>query len=289
VETGVVLGDWGNSRLRLWRMRGAAVAERRDGSGMSGAGDPRAALDALLHGWEAERVSLCGMAGARNGLHEAPYVRCPATLADWAGQAARIALDGRTLTLAAGIADGERPDVMRGEETQVFGALALDPELSDGRRLFLLPGTHSKWVEVADRRITGLRTYLTGELFELLSRSSLFTVAPGDAGTDDEGFAAGLARSAEGADITAALFEARAGQLLDGKSCAWARGFVSGLLIGVEVRAHARSGAGAVVMIGEPELTALYGQALECFGLSATALDGEACAIAGLGLLDACG
>jgi 2-dehydro-3-deoxygalactonokinase len=287
VESGVVLGDWGNSRLRLWRMRGTAVAERRDGPGLAGAGDPRAALEALLQGWQAERISLCGMAGARNALHEVPYVRCPATLADWVAQAARIALDSRTLTVAAGIGGGERPDVMRGEETQVFGAMALDPVLAEGRRRFLLPGTHSKWVEVADRRIIELRTYVTGELFELLSRSSLFTVATGGAATDEEGFAAGLARAAEGVDLTAALFEARTGQLVAGKSCAWARGFVSGLLIGAEVRAHARSGPGAVTMIGDPELTARYDHALECFGLSSTTLDGEACAIAGLRLLDA--
>jgi 2-dehydro-3-deoxygalactonokinase len=287
VNPGVVLGDWGSSRLRLWRMQGAAVAERREAAGSSGAGDPRAALDVLLDGWDAPRVTLCGMAGARNGLHEAPYLRCPATLADWSAQAAELALDGRTLTIAPGIADSERPDVMRGEETQVFGAMALDPVLCAGRRQFLLPGTHSKWVEVSDGRIVGFQTHMTGELFELLSHSSLFTVAPDDTRTDEEGFAAGLARSAEERDLGAALFEARAAQLTAGKSPAWARGFVSGLLIGTEVRAHAESELEGVVVIGDARLTALYGKALASLGANAAVLDCEACAIAGLRLLNA--
>ena len=287
MDPGVVLGDWGNSRLRLWLMRGGAVVERREASGMARASDPRAALEALLDGWPARRVILCGMAGARNGLHEAPYLRCPANLADWLEQAAELALNGRTLTIAPGIADRERPDVMRGEEAQVFGALAIDPALCAGRQQFLLPGTHSKWVEVSNGRIVRFQTHMTGELFELLSHSSLFAVAPDDTRTDEKGFAAGLARSAEERDLGGALFEARAAQLIAGKSPAWGRGFVSGLLIGAEVRAHARSGLDGVVLIGDPRLTALYSKALAGMAANAAVLDSEACAIAGLRLLNA--
>jgi 2-dehydro-3-deoxygalactonokinase len=270
-------------------MHGSAVAERREASGMVCARDPRAALGALLDGWDAERVKLCGMAGARNGLRETPYVPCPASLFDWAEQAVRTGLGDRTLTIAPGIADRVRPDVMRGEETQVFGAMALESGLSAGRHLFVLPGTHSKWIDVVDGRIVGFQTHMTGELFELLNHSSLFTVAPDDAETDEEGFTAGLARSAKGSDLSGALFEARAGQLVVGRSFAWARAFVSGLLIGAEVEAHARPEPDAVVMIGDPGLTALYGEALTRFELDAAVLDGDACAIAGLRLLDADG
>jgi 2-dehydro-3-deoxygalactonokinase len=287
VSPGVVLGDWGNSRLRLWRMEGGALAERREAPGMSIVADARAALASGLDGWEATRVILCGMAGARNGLREAPYLRCPAGLADWSRQAAELAFESRTLTIAAGMADSGRPDVMRGEETQVFGAMALDPALSAGEHLFLLPGTHSKWVEVRDGRITRFQTHMTGELFELLSRSTLFSLAASDAANDGDGFVAGLERATEEGELTATLFEARAGQLVAGESPAWARGFVSGLLIGTEVRARMHSRPRAVVMIGEAGLTARYGEALAFHGVNASVLDGEACAVAGLRLLDA--
>ncbi len=287
MDPGVVLGDWGNSRLRLWRTEGGAVAERREAPGMSTATNPRAALASALDGWEATRVILCGMAGARGGLREAPYLDCPASLADWSRQAAELALESRRLTIAAGMADSGGPDVMRGEETQVFGAMALDPAFSVGAHLFLLPGTHSKWVEVSDGRITRFQTHMTGELFDLLNRSTLFSVAASDAGNDGDGFAAGLERSAGEGELTGTLFEARAGQLVAGQSSAWARGFVSGLLIGTEVRARMKSRRRAVVMIGDAGLTARYGEALAFREVNASVLDGEACAVAGLRLLDA--
>jgi 2-dehydro-3-deoxygalactonokinase len=287
VSSDTVLGDWGNSRLRLWRMEGGAVTERREGPGRFRGRDPKAVLEALLGGWKAERVILCGMAGARNGLREAPYVRCPAALSDWSEQAAERVYKGYTLTIAPGMADGEGPDVMRGEEAQVFGAMALHPALLEGQHRLLLPGTHSKWVELEDGRIVRFQTYITGELFELLNNSSLFAVAPGDAEPNEAGFAAGLARAAREGELTGALFEARSGQLIGGESPAWARGFVSGLLIGAEVRSRARDVGESFVIIGDRRLTALYRTALSHFGASASVLAGETCAIAGLRLLDA--
>nr|WP_166180330.1 2-dehydro-3-deoxygalactonokinase [Altererythrobacter segetis] len=286
----LVIGDWGNTRLRLWRLENGAVAERREGPGMVHTADPRGALPALLEDWSAEQVILCGMAGARNGLHETPYVSCPTDVAAWSDQVARFNLDGRKITIAPGVAEAKDRggrDVMRGEETQIFGAIAHDPRLATGHHLFVLPGTHSKWVRVEDGQIIGFNTHMTGELFALLETSTL-CMAAGEATNDDdddEGFSAGLARSADGAVLTAGLFEGRAAQLLDGKSPGWARGFVSGLLIGAETRAQTVSGPTAVVMIGEPGLTARYKDALAHWDVKGTVLDGEQCAIAGLRLL----
>lgn len=285
----LVIGDWGNSRLRLWRLDRGKVAERREGPGMAQTDDPSAALVALLDGWGEERVILCGMAGARDGLHEAPYQPCPADCEAWSARAAQIELNGRKIAIAPGMAgpnDNGRPDVMRGEETQVFGAMALDPVLATGQHLMVLPGTHSKWVRVEDGRIAGFTTHMTGELFELLGTSALCVADSAAVNDDKAGYTAGLARSVEDAALTASLFEARAAQLRAGKSSGWARGFVSGLLIGTETRSQTRSGPQAVVMIGEPGLTARYKQALEHRGVNGTLLDGEECAIAGLRLLD---
>jgi 2-dehydro-3-deoxygalactonokinase len=250
--------------------------------------DPGATLLATLGDWPADRIVLCGMAGARGGLHEVPYLDCPVSSGEWAAGAVQRDLAGARLTLAAGLSchalDG-RPDVMRGEDAQAFGAMALDPDLSAQTHWMVLPGTHSKWVRLKNASLTGFRTFMTGELFALLDESSL-TLADAPRGDDAaEGFTEGLARAADGGGLSGDLFEARSAQLVDGKSASWARGFASGLLVGAEITEMAPQGA--VTVIGEMQLAARYAEALARRGVAATCLDGEACAIAGLGLLDA--
>jgi 2-dehydro-3-deoxygalactonokinase len=260
------------------------VADRREGPGIAQAGDPGAALEAALGGWKADKVVLCGMAGARNGLREAPYVECPAELGVWKSEVLEFAVGGRAVAIAPGVAlpDG-RPDVMRGEETQLFGAMANYPALATGRHCVVLPGTHSKWATLADGRIESFRTFMTGELFDLLQRSNLFA-AGGEQGEADmeAGFADGLAR---GGALSSSLFEARSAQLVNGKSAGWASGFVSGMLIGAEIAEM--KPAGAVTIIAEPDQAGRYSRALVENGVEPTILDAEECTIAGLRLLDA--
>lgn len=279
-----VLGDWGNTRLRLWRVDDGSVVERREGPGIAQVEDPAAALTEALENWDAEAIVLCGMAGARNGLREAPYLSCPADAESWASRAIAFELADASLAIAPGVASSQgRPDVMRGEETQLFGAMALDPALAAGRHRVVLPGTHSKWATLADGRIESFRTFMTGELFDLLRRSSLFAAGGEDARADAEaGFADGLAR--RGA-LSSLLFEARSAQLVNGKSAGWAKGFVSGVLIGAEIAAMEPQGR--IMVVGEPALAARYSRALAHRGLEPAMLDAEECTIAGLRLLDA--
>ncbi|WP_066547207.1 MULTISPECIES: 2-dehydro-3-deoxygalactonokinase [unclassified Sphingomonas] len=290
-----IVGDWGTTRLRLFRKTDGAT-ERREGPGIGTPGlDARAALAATLDGWpEAERVLLAGMAGARGALVEAGYVACPAAIDDWAARPARCAIGGRAVIVAAGLScrhnDGA-PDVMRGEETQMFGALALMPALACGRLRLLLPGTHAKWVDVADATVTGFRTYPTGEMFALLSRQSTLARGAGDRPDDAAaGFDAGLDRAAT--PFVAALFEARAAQMLDARSPDWARGFLSGLLIGSEIVAETSVGGGggsdgrAITVVGDPALCDHYVRALGRFGIASSRIDGEAAVLAGLALLE---
>lgn len=284
-----IIGDWGNSRLRLWRLQEGAAMERRDGPGIAAVTDPVEALVTALGGWDARQVVLCGMAGARNGLHEAPYLPCPAGVAEWASRTTEFDLAGRRIAIASGLIQrvgAGRPDVMRGEETQVFGAVVRHPPLTLGRHLVALPGTHSKWVWLVDGRIDSFRTFMTGELFEMLKRSSLFAVDASADETDMEaGFQDGLARQPERAKLSSLLFEARSAQLVEEKSPGWAKGFVSGILIGAEI-AEMQPGDG-VTLIAEPNLAARYARALAHRGLNSVRLDSEGCTIAGLGLLDA--
>ena len=289
----VVFGDWGTSRLRLSLFDGGRWLADAEGPGIGALTDsPADTLLGALAPWREEhalrRVVLCGMAGSRNGLVEAPYAPCPVDAATWVREGASLSLDSLTVTIAPGLA-GTAPsgaaDVMRGEETQVFGALALHPDLARGDHWLVLPGTHSKWCHVRDGRILGFQTFLTGELFALLStRSSLLLGAARFENADEHaaGFAAGLSRARE-RRLLAGLFETRGAQLRADRSGAWATGFLSGLIIGAEViDAISTFGVGAVTLIGAKLLTQRYLPVLEEQLVPAQVLSGEDCALAGL-------
>lgn len=294
-----VLGDWGTSNLRLFRFENGVLVDRADGPGIGALTDtPEAVLRETLANWmtgsSPEYIHLCGMAGSRTGLREAPYVDCPTDVASWARAAVALAFDGIPLRIAPGLARVDvqgRPDVMRGEETQIFGALALERDLAERSTLFLLPGTHSKWSRVDDETITGFRTFCSGELFALLMCHSTLVQARSEAGPpqeEDEGFVAGLIRMESRANLASALFEARAAQLRVGRSSTWATGFLSGLLIGAEIvdMKSVRDIPDEVVIIGAPALSARYEQALAHFGARARAMDGDACVLRGLALIE---
>ena len=277
-----IFGDWGSTRLRLW-----CGDERSNGPGIVGLTRPPAdVLREAIAPWpRPDCIVLCGMAGARGGLHEAGYVECPTSPHDWTAQATRFDFDGIDVRIAAGCATAT--DVMRGEETQVFGAVALRPELATGSQTIVLPGTHSKWVRFVDGRIEGFRTFPTGELFALLGRSSLLGAGSGGSDADAaEGFAAGIAAARTTPGLLGKLFPARAAQLRQGKSARWAEGYLSGLLIASEA-AETQLLPTAITLIGDTALTTRYTDAVGAFGIVTDRLDGDDCVRAGLELLDA--
>jgi 2-dehydro-3-deoxygalactonokinase len=290
-----ILGDWGTTRLRLFRTESGAIVDRLDGPGIGQlAGSPAETLAATLAPWreaaKASGVLLCGMAGSRNGLVEVPYAPCPAGVALWRASLSTVDVDRIAVSVAPGLSTANfsgHADVMRGEETQIFGAAALDSGLGQDRAMVVLPGTHSKWAELIDGRVERFHTFPTGELFALLRDHSTLTRAGTEATGREQGFADGLSRAGTG--LIAGLFEARAAQLIEGKSLGWALGLLSGLLIGgefAEVLALAGERPERIALIGDPGLSALYRQAAEKHGLTVSHLDGDACAIAGLALLD---
>ncbi len=292
-----MLCDWGSSRLRAFLQVGGAVADRRDGPGIGALRGvaPLDALRAVVEPWiedrAVEEVVLCGMIGSRNGLVEVPYAAAPVSVEGWAAHCLSQRLGGMPLRIAAGIRAlnySGAPDVMRGEETQIFGAIDREAGLARGEHVLLLPGTHSKWVEIRGGSVRRLHSYLTGELFALLRDHSSLIQADTTPEAPDAGFAAGLERAAT-ADIAGALFETRSAQLVLDRSCGWARGFLSGLLIGNEVREMMKrmTPGRAVTVIGDPELAAWYARALAHHGADAAIMDGEQCVIAGLRLLAA--
>ncbi len=294
----LVLGDWGTSHLRLWLCDGENVVDSLTGPGLAplnAAGHRPADIFAeQVARWSGEHGSLpallCGMVGANIGWTDAGYVTCPATEQNIAAAAVAVSSGvGTVVSIVPGLScEGllGGPEVMRGEETQIVGALALLPDISAGRQLFCLPGTHSKWAIVEHGAITGFQTALTGELFAVLQAHSILlarTATP----ASDEGFDAGLKRIRDvgSSQLLSLLFETRSRQLRLGMEAGEATGFLSGLLIGAEIEAMASliaTAAGSVVLVGAPALTSLYVRALASIGHTARVVDGDQAVRAGL-------
>ncbi|HUD32212.1 MAG TPA: 2-dehydro-3-deoxygalactonokinase, partial [Variovorax sp.] len=166
------------------------------------------------------------------------------------------------------------PDVMRGEEVQLFGAMALT-----GRRdgVFVLPGTHNKWVRVADGRVEGFRTFMTGEFYALLATQSILArTLDAAAPLDEAAFGQGVARAGDGHGLLHNAFGARTLALFDRMGAAPLASYLSGLLIGEELRTQALDAGSEVVLIGSPALTRRYALALGANGVASRALGAEA-------------
>ncbi|MGE0311230.1 MAG: 2-dehydro-3-deoxygalactonokinase [Lautropia sp.] len=312
--------DWGTSNLRAFLIAsdGELLATRQRPWGILSLppltadapqddrlGRFRTALDDIAGDWLADcpraRAIACGMVGSAQGWVETPYLALPADETAVAAGGSEVALGaGRQLHLVPGLSKNppaSLPDVMRGEETQVVGALAALPDLADA--LLVLPGTHSKWVRVDARRITDFSTFMTGELFAVLATHSILgrlfgdtpaAGAPADAAqatryVADEGFLRGidLARSSEPGDLARQLFAVRSLGLVRQVPGASLRELLSGLLVGHEIVSGCRlagsAGIGAtadasperpLVVIGEPALCERYRLALARFGRRVT-------------------
>jgi 2-dehydro-3-deoxygalactonokinase len=294
-----IAGDWGTTHLRLHLCRGTDVLDKADGPGIGTlSSGPESILFHAIQPWASQHgplpIWLAGMVGSRNGWREVPYASCPADIDKLRGALLRFRAHDHEVAIAAGVSCTNRlgaPDVMRGEETQILGAVAAQPALGRGRHIVALPGTHTKWALLEDGRLQSFQTSLSGELYALLAeRSTLLKAGSATGGEDDEreGFEAGLRRTKELANVplTHLLFEVRSRQLIQGLSPTAASAFLSGLIIGQDVLGALplfdRASGAAVPIVGAPKLAALYSAALACHGINAFALDATSLTVAGL-------
>lgn len=273
--------DWGTSSLRGARLdeAGRVLEEKSAPLGILSvpAGDFAGVFASLFSDWMEPAGSVClisGMAGSRQGWVEAPYVACPAGPQElkrhlhWI-EPARIAL-----VPGLSIEQGEVPDVMRGEEVQIFGAMRL-AGLTDG--LFVLPGTHSKWATVREGRVAGFRTCMTGEFYGLLSQHSILArTLQANSPLDEAMFRRGVMRAGEGNGLLHDAFGVRALALFDRLSPAQSASYLSGLLIGEELRTQELTVSREVIAIGAPALTARYALALGEKGVRVRSFGAEA-------------
>lgn len=282
---GLIAVDWGTTNRRAWRLApgGAVLDEMEDGRGILavGAGGFEGAVAQVRERLGDLPMLMAGMIGSNRGWIEAPYVPCPAGLPELAARLCWIENERAAIVPGVAYDSGEAADVMRGEEVQVLGAVAegwLAPDAT-----LCHPGTHNKWVRVEDGRIAAFRTVMTGELFNLLKSHSILAdmlAAPAEPGP---AFEAGLCHGLEHDDLTAELFSVRARTLLGKRPRAEASAYVSGLLIGNDLKIGlAMAGEGEIVAMGRPDLTALFCAALASAGRPARAIDGEAAFLAGI-------
>ncbi|MGJ7554768.1 2-dehydro-3-deoxygalactonokinase [Variovorax sp. RB3P1] len=286
--TRLIAIDWGTSSLRgaLLDTDGKVLEERSDARGILTVpeGGFPAVFETLFGDWmrlEGARCLISGMAGSKQGWVEAPYCACPAGRVEVGRKIIDLhadmgALPGARIAIVPGLSDEHDgvPDVMRGEEVQIFGAMAITGQ-SDG--VFVLPGTHNKWVTVKKGRVAGFRTYMTGEFYALLSQHSILArTLDASAPLDEASFLEGVTRSENGHGLLHNAFGARTLALFERMPKQELSSYLSGLLIGEELRTQSLQAVGEVVLIGSSALTQRYTLALRATGVATRTLGAEA-------------
>jgi 2-dehydro-3-deoxygalactonokinase len=281
--------DWGTSNLRAWAMgadgtpRARAESDRGMGT-LDRDGFEPALLD-LIDPWLGSGtvdVVACGMVGSRQGWVEAPYAAVPSPPRRDAPFARAPTRDPRLRVHVLHGLKQERPvDVMRGEETQIAGLLARDPGFEG---VACLPGTHSKWAHLSAGEVVAFASFMTGELFALLSRQSVLRHSVAAEGWSDADFAEAVEDTLSRPERMAArLFGLRAEALIADLAPERARARLSGLLIGTELAAARPYWLGReVVLIGASGTTRAYAAALALTGLAPRILPATDMTLAGL-------
>jgi 2-dehydro-3-deoxygalactonokinase len=277
--------DWGTTSFRAFRIApDGTIRDRRASTrGILNVPDARFGdtLREEIGTWLAlgeDRILLSGMIGSRQGWREAPYLPTPAAPADVAAALTDIDFQWARMKLVPGLAGTDAAgvaEVMRGEETQIFGV----PALMENGGIACLPGTHSKWASIENGRVTGFATHMTGETYAALKGHTILGRTMRDGPADGPAFDAGLRRSADPGGLLHHIFGVRAQTLVGALAETDSAAYLSGILIGHEIRAALAGANGAVVhVIGAPELTQLYAAAIAACGGIAQRHDGDAAA-----------
>lgn len=280
--------DWGTSsfRMRALDARGEVVASDQGGFGMATL-QPNEFAEVLeqrlTNAGVSDRVPvvICGMAGAAQGWHEAPYLDAPTELSALGDHAVKVPDINRDVWILPGVKQATPSNVMRGEETQIAGFLDANPFFEG---VVCLPGTHTKWVDVSQGCIKEFATCMTGEMFALISSHSVLRHSLIGDGWDDDEFIRTIKSAAnDPSQVAQRLFDLRAEMLLASLSGAAARARLSGWLIGQELASTAKYWRDSKVhLIGAPQLAAKYAAALEALGAAAQSENSDEMTLAGL-------
>ncbi|UAN36408.1 2-dehydro-3-deoxygalactonokinase [Enterobacter asburiae] len=275
--------DWGSTNLRAWLYQGEQCLESRHseaGVTRLNGKSPEAVLADVTQRWRdsATPVVMAGMVGSNVGWKIAPYLPVPAHFSAIGEQLTSV---GDNIWIIPGlcVSRDDNHNVMRGEETQLLGARALSPS-----SVYVMPGTHCKWVQADAEQIHDFRTVMTGELHHLLLNHSLVGAGLPEQEASAEAFAAGLERGIASPDVLPHLFEVRASHVLGNLPREQVSEFLSGLLIGAEVAsmrdfiAHEQ----VITIVAGASLTSRYEQAFRTVGRNVSTLSGDTAFQAGI-------
>ena len=275
--------DWGSTNLRAWLYQGDKCLESRQseaGVTRLNGKSPAAVLAEVTQNWRegATPVVMAGMVGSNVGWKVAPYLPVPAHFSA-IGQQLTSAGDNIWIIPGLCVARDDNHNVMRGEETQLLGARTLSPS-----SVYVMPGTHCKWVRADAEQIHDFRTVMTGELHHLLLRHSLVGAGLPQQENSETAFAAGLERGLASPAVLPQLFEVRASHVLGTLPREQVSEFLSGLLIGAEVASMRDYIAGeqAITIVAGASLTARYQQAFRAAGREAATVAGDTAFQAGI-------
>jgi len=280
--------DWGTTNRRIFTIGAdGEIGERiADDRGITAfrQGDFDREIRALRQQYPVGPIVLAGMIGSNRGWVEAAYVPCPVRFTDIANALVRPADDVMIIPGVSMTGDG-RCDVMRGEEIQILGAACTGMIHPD--TLVCHPGTHAKWAHVRERAILSFRTVMTGEMFALLRKHSILSDLLKAKVLVGGIFTAGVRHAIDHDDLLAALFSVRAKALLGNLAREDAASFISGLLIGSDVKIGLEGSDPllSVALIGDPQLTSLYAAALAVADRPSEQIDGEQAFLAGVKLI----
>lgn len=277
--------DWGTSSFRAWLMAGdgSVMAESAAPAGIMAVSGGRFEdvfhdqVGSWLSTYPGMPIIASGMITSRNGWHETPYLPLPTSARQLAANLHVFATQsGHTIHFVTGLArldEGTTPDVMRGEETELIGHIAASP-LPSG--LFIMPGTHSKWVTAIDSEIRAFDTCMTGEVFALLRNQSILGRLAEDGPFREAAFLTGVHAAASSRKaLPSLIFSARTLVLFEQLAANEVADYLSGLLIGDEVKAGlaVHSTCDTPTVIGRGDLAERYRLAFEAFGHKAVLAD----------------
>lgn len=275
--------DWGSTNLRAWLYQGNECQDSRQseaGVTRLNGRSPEAVLAEITAGWrEASMpVVMAGMVGSNVGWKIAPYLPVPVHFSA-IGQQLTAVTDKVWIVPGLSVSRDDNHNVMRGEETQLLGARQLAPA-----PLYIMPGTHCKWVLADDQQIIDFRTVMTGELHYLLLRHSLVGAGLPEQETSPAAFAAGLEKGLCEPALMPQLFEVRASHVLGNLPREQVSEFLSGLLIGAEVACMCERfpGTQGITIVAGKSLADRYQQALSRVGRHSTWVSGDAAFQAGI-------
>ncbi len=285
-----IAADWGTTHIRAWAIgeEDNVLAFRESNEGMKDLQQNQfePVLLKLIENWlddtKVTTVIACGMVGSKQGWVETPYLKTPCVPIDNQQLAIATTKDNRIkVNFVPGVMQNNLADIMRGEETQIAGFINKN---TDFNGVVCLPGTHTKWVNVKEGQITSFKTFMTGELFGVISNHTLIRHSISIKGWNQAGFEAGIHEGFNNpGSIASDLFSLRAESIVNDLDRDQARSTLSGLLLGVELNGAQTFWENSnVIIIGSQLLSNNYLQGLKILGGQSQLFSLETATLSGL-------